>query len=137
MSVSRSIHLAVGIGVAVSACASAPKISTSHACSSTAPSQVVVRAVDLAGKDVPFAPVSIVSNDRSTRLTIATNSGGEVKLPLPAGSYRLAVGDTTGDWQTAARTFELRPGCTVAARAELARHEIDPIDTPLQKRIAR
>jgi hypothetical protein len=137
MSHIRSVGLALGIGSAASACAPLPRISTSHTCNGSTPSQLVVRAVDGAGKDVPFAPVFVTSDDRSTRVTASTSSLGTVKLPLRAGSYRVAVGDNAGDWQLAARTFDLRPGCSVTARAELIRYEIDPVDTPLRKRIAR
>jgi hypothetical protein len=124
-------------GVAASACASLPRISTSYACNGTTPSELVVRAVDTTGKDVPFAPVFVISDNRATRVTTTTSSQGEVKLPLPAGSYRVSVGDNSGDWQMATRTFSLGPGCTVAARAELTRYEIDPVDTPLRRRVAR
>jgi len=134
---SRSVGLAVAIGWAVSACAPLPRIYTSHTCNGNTSSQLVVRAVDAAGKDVPFAPVFVTSDDRSTRVTTSTSSLGSVKLPLRAGSYRVAVGDNSGDWQLAARAFDLRPGCTVTARAELIRYEIDPVDTPLRKRISR
>jgi hypothetical protein len=137
MSFIRSIALALGIGLASSACSPLPRINTSHTCTGTSPSQLLVRAVDSAGKEVPFAPVSVVSDDRATRVAAATSSRGDVKLPLPAGSYRLSVGDNCGAWQTSARSFKLRPGCTVAARAQLIPHEIDPVDTPLRRRIAR
>ncbi len=129
--------LALMIALAASACAPLPRISTSHVCNGNTPSQLVVRAVDEAGKDVPFAPVLVVSDDRSTRVATSTSSLGAVKLTLRAGSYRVTVGDSAGDWQRAARTFDLRPGCTVTAHAELVRYEIDPVDTPLSKRIAR
>lgn len=133
----RRIGLVLGICGAASACASAPKISTSHDCNGTTPSQLIVRAVDTAGKDVPFAPVFVVSDNRATRVSTTTSSHGEVTVPLPAGSYQVSVGDDSGDWQSARRTFSLRAGCTTTARAELTRYDIDPVDTPLRKRIAR
>jgi len=134
---SRSAGLAVAIGLVVSACAPLPRINTSQTCNGNTPSQLLVRAVDAEGKDVPFAPVFVTSDDRSTRVTTSTSSVGSVRLPLRSGSYRVAVGDNAGDWQLAARTFNVRPGCTVTARAELIRYEIDPVDTPLRKRISR
>ena len=88
---SRSVGLAVAVGWAVSACAPLPRIYTSHTCNGNTSSQLVVRAVDAAGKDVPFAPVFVTSDDRSTRVTTSTSSLGSVKLPLRAGSYRVAV----------------------------------------------
>jgi hypothetical protein len=106
-------------------------------CNASAPSQLVVQTVDAAGKDVPFAPVSVMSDDRATRLTVSTTSLGGATMPLQPGSYRLQVGDSMGDWQHAFSTFTLRAGCTVTARAELIRHDIDPVDTPLHKRMAR
>ena len=127
----------LAIGVVASACTPLPRINTSSTCNGTTSSQLVVEAVDTAGKNVPFAPVYIVSDDRATRLQTSTSSLGAAKLPLRAGSYRVSVGDNSGDWQEATRSFDLRPGCTITARAQLIRYEIDPVDTPLRKRIAR
>jgi hypothetical protein len=136
MSYRRWVPLVVLV-VMTCSCAWLPRVSTLQMCNASAPSQLVVQAVDAAGKDVPFAPVSVISDDRATRLSVSTSSRGAATMPLQPGSYRVQVGDSMGDWPHAFSTFTLRPGCTVTARAALIRHDIDPVDTPLRKRMAR
>ena len=136
MSCSR-IGVVLGIAFAVPACTSLPKINTSSSCNGGTSSYLVVEAVDATGKHVPFAPVSVISDNRATRLEASASSVGTAKLPLLAGSYRVSIGDDLGDWQEASRSFNLGPGCTITARAQLVRHETDAVDTPLRKRVAR
>jgi hypothetical protein len=133
----RRIGVVLGLAFAVPACTSLPRINTSSSCNGSTPSHLLVEAVDATGQHVPFAPVSVISDNRATRLEASTSSVGTAKLPLQAGSYRVSVGDDWGDWQAASRSFNLRPGCTITARAQLIRHENDPVDTPLRKRVAR
>lgn len=133
----RRVGLVLGIGLAISARTSLPRINTSYRCTGGTPSHLVVEAVDAAGKNAPFAPVSVISDDRATRLEASTSSVGTAKLPLQAGAYRVSVGDDLSDWQEASRSFKLRPGCTITARAQLIRYETDPVDTSLRKRVAR
>jgi len=123
--------------VAGSACASLPRIQTAQNCDAVSPSSMVVRSVDRSGRDIPFAPISITSDNRAIRIATSTSSAGIASFPVHPGSYAVVVGDNGGDWQSARRSVEVRPGCVVTVRAELLEHEFAPEDTHLRTRVRR
>ena len=124
------MHIGSLAGVAVilattSGCASAPRLSTSTTCTGTA-AGLVVQTVDRTGKQIAFAPVSVTTGNRVTRVVTETNSAGRLALALEPGAYSLVLGDNVGEWQSVRAPIRLRPGCVVTARAKLTRHEINP-----------
>ena len=93
--------------------------------------------MDAVGKNVAFAPVAVRSSNRSRGVVTETSCAGRLALTLQPGSYSVAVGDDSGDWQQARVPVRVRAGCVVTARARLIRHEIDPNPRRLDDRVRR
>ena len=124
------------VAIALSGCASMPpRIATSSSCQPGAGSFLVVHAVDVKGKHVPFAPVAITPSNRSKRVATKTSSLGTLRLALQPGSYSVAVGDNAAEWQSARASVRVRAGCVVTARAQLHPHAIDPNTTRPRDRV--
>ena len=128
-----SILCATGILVS-HACATLPKVSITTQCGPDWQSAVRIQAVDSRGQIVPYASVSVVSDNRSMRYRTWTNSHGEARFPLQPGSYTIGIGDDYGQWQVARRSFKIPRDCQVDMQARLIRHEINPDDGPALRR---
>jgi hypothetical protein len=133
----RSISTLVLAMAAAEGCAPLPRISTSTTCDASTTASLIVQSVDAVGKNVAFAPVAVRSSHRSSGLMTETSSAGRLALTLQPGSYSVAVGDDSGDWQQARVPVRLRAGCVVTARARLIKHEIDPNPRRLDDRVRR
>ena len=121
---------------AASACASLPRIQTAQNCDAVSPSSMAVRSVDRAGRDIPFAPIVIIGDNRATRISTSTSSAGTARFAIQPGSYAVVVGDSI-EWQSAKTSVKVRPGCVVTLHAELLEHELAPETTLLPSRVRR
>jgi hypothetical protein len=119
------------------ACTTLPRMQTSQNCDALTPSTLVVRSVDRAGRDVPFAKVAVTSDNRAVRMATATSSAGTARFPIQPGSYMVSVGDNGGDWQSARTSVRVRPGCVVTLRAQLLEYGIAPEDSHLRDGVRR
>ena len=128
----RSILCATAL-VASPGCATLPKISMTSNCGAGWQPAVRIRAVDKRGEIIPYAEVTVISDDRSTGYKTWTSSLGEARFALAPGSYRLSV-DQHGQWQGASRSFTMHRDCQVDMQAQLIPHDIFPLDGPVVRR---
>ncbi len=128
----RSILCATAL-VASPGCATLPKIAATTNCGAGWQPAVRIQATDNRGEIIPYAQVTVVSDNRSTSYKTWTSSLGEARFALPPGSYSLAIGQH-GTWQAANRSFKMHRDCQVDMRATLIREEIFPLDGPVVRR---
>jgi len=128
----RSILCAIAF-VASQGCATLPRISTTTNCGAGWQPAVRILAVDKRGNLIPYAEVSVISDDRSTGYRTWTSSLGEASFPLAPGSYRVGIG-LHGKWRAASRSFKMHRECQVDMQARLIPDEVFPLDGPLFRR---
>lgn len=131
------VSLVLLVIVTGAACSSLPKIETAQNCDAQVPSTLVVRSVDRAGREVPFAQVAVTSVNKAVRMTTATSSAGTARFPIQPGSYMVSVGGNASEWQSTRTSVRVRSGCVVTLRAQLLEYEIAPEDTHLRTRVRR
>ena len=124
----RSIFCATAL-VASQGCATLPKISMTTNCGAGWQPALRIQAVDKRGEIIPYAEVTVLSDDRSTGYKTWTSSLGEARFALQPGSYAIGIGEH-GSWQYARRSFKMRPDCQVDMQAQLIPDEINPNDGP-------
>ena len=81
------------VGAISTACATLPRISAASACEPGGRSAILVRSVDRNGASITYMDVLVESVNKRIRMKSGTSSLGTAQIPLPSGTYSVAVGD--------------------------------------------